>query len=902
MTSSTGTTYSTVELIIQAGSAIFVSSQVTGGNNNGRLDPGEVANLRLTVRNEGGLAMDNVTATLISRYSLLSVNDGTGSFGNIAIGGNASSGATDFVVRANSVGYPGSLGNMVVVLQTPNGFIDTVAFALPIGLAAVTDPTGPDPYGYYAYDNVDVDYEFHRDYAWTNIAPVGIGTRLIHASADPGEQAPNGQTNTDAVELPFDFMFYGETYDTLTICSNGWAAFGDQDNLDMFRNYPIPGEQAPEAMVAPFWDDLKTNGTGDGVYYYYDEANHRFIVQWNSGGGYPQFNTPLDFQVILLDPAHYPTNDGNGIIVFQYEHAQSVPQDFYDESAKETIGIQAPRSLVGLQYRFGQVNASGGNGLGNSRTVTITTETRFATGQIVGVVTDAATGNPLDGVTISLDGEEDQAVTNALGQYTMIDVEIGTYTVRARRFGYNDAITANFVVEMDSTETAPFSLTHPEITLSTEALTFNMPGTPTEQTFDIENAGNGPLDFQIRVEYDAEGDEQGDWARIAQIGVTQTTTDAQILGCAFDGDRWVVSGGAGPSGPNFFYNYDLEGNLFSTIEQPTSTQFGYYDLASDGEFIYGSTDGLHELQGCDYFGTVRTTIPVSQVSPARCIAYDPALDQFWIADYSTAIYCIDRDGNELHRFENNLYKNGLAWYADDVDGYKLYVFHVTPQGGTLISKIHPANGAISFVEEIVGSEGDRAGGCDITSNWNSMLTVFGGVYQNPLGDRLEMRQMKFDTDWIGITPLNQSVLPQSTRDITVTVDPAHLRDLSYHVNVIIENNSLENSVVLPLTLVRTLVVDEPEAPLPAQFALHQNYPNPFNPSTQVKFDLTEPALTSLRVFNVLGQEVAAPIRSQRLEVGQHLVNIDMSGMPSGVYLYRVDSGNFIATKKMVLMK
>ncbi|MBK6766007.1 MAG: carboxypeptidase regulatory-like domain-containing protein [bacterium] len=498
VSTSTGTAYSTVELTIQAGSATFVSAQVTGGNNNGRIDPGEVANLRITVRNDGALAMNDVSATLISRYSLLSINDGTGSFGNIPVNGTATSGATDLVIRANSVGYPGSMANLFVVLQTPSGFTDTVAFALPIGLAATSDPTGPDPYGYYAYDNIDTDYEFSRPYNWLNISPNNVGTRLIHASADPGEQLPSGQTNTDVVALPFSFTFYGQTYDTLTICSNGWAAFGDQGNLDMFRNYPIPGEQAAEAMLCPFWDDLKTNGTGDGVYFYYDEAENRFIVQWNAGGGYPQYNTGLDFQLVLLDPAHYPTNDGNGILQFMYDNAQSVPQDTWDESAKETIGISAPRALTGLQYRFGAVNAAGANGIGNDKCVTITTETRYATGVITGTITDLATGQPMSGVVISLDGEEDQAVTDVQGIYSMIDVEIGTYTVRARKFGYNDATTADFVVEMDSTEVASFSMAHPEITLSAEDMSFSAPGTPMEQSFDIENAGNGPWIFRFR--------------------------------------------------------------------------------------------------------------------------------------------------------------------------------------------------------------------------------------------------------------------------------------------------------------------------------------------------------------------------------------------------------------------
>ncbi|MCL4305931.1 carboxypeptidase regulatory-like domain-containing protein [bacterium] len=898
VTTSSGTAFSTVEVTIQAGSAVYVSSTISGGNNNGRLDPGEVANLRITVRNVGGLAMNNVSATLVSRYSLLSITDGTGTFGNIAVGGTATSGVTDFEVRANSVTYPGSLANMVVILQTPAGFVDSVGLAIPIGIASQSDPTGPDAYGYFAYDNIDTEYEFSRPYNWTNIA--AIGTRLTRASADPGEQSPSGITNSDAVALPFDFTFYGETYDTLTICSNGWAAFGDQAHLDMFRNYPIPGTQAPDAMLAPFWDDLKTNGTGDGVYYYFDQANNRFIVQWNAVGAFAQ-SSPIDFQVILLDPQHYQTNDGNGIIIFMYDNAQSLNQDNW-ETAGETIGIQAPRSLVGLQLRFALQNASGSNGIGNDRAITITTDARFATGQIVGTVIDAATELPLEGVAITLDGEEDYAVTNALGQYVMVDVEIGTYTLRATKFGFNDGTYENFVVEIDSTELANFSLTHPEIELSVGELTYHFPGDPLEQTFIIQNDGNGLLDFHIRTEYHAENGERGLWATLSQNNVTQATGDAQILGCAFDGDRWVVSGGSGPTGPNYFYYYDLQGNYTGAVEQPTTTQFGYYDLAFDGQYIYGSTDGLHELQGVDHSGTIRATVPVSQVSPARCIAYDPQLDQFWVSDYSTAIYCINRNGEQIHRFENSLYKNGLAWYPEDPDGYKLYVFHVTPQGGTLVSKIHPITGAVSFVSELVDEAGDRAGGCDITSNWNSMLTVFGGIFQNSQGDRLEMRQLKFDRTWIGITPLNQSVLPHSTRDVSVTVNPTNLRDLEYRVDIIVQNNSTDSSVVLPLTLVRALPAEEPPVAMPMEFQLYQNYPNPFNPSTQVRFELPEAALTTLRIYNVLGQEVAAPLRGERLTAGVHEIGLDFGGLPSGVYLYRLESGSFVETKKMVLMK
>jgi hypothetical protein len=898
--STTGTAYSTVELTMQAGSAVFVSSQISGGNGNNRLDPGEIVTFRATVRNEGGVAMDNVSATLISRYSLVSVMDGSGSFGNIAVGGTATSGATDFSLRANSVTYPGSMANLLLVLTTPGGFVDSVGFSLPVGVATVTDPSGPDPFGYVAYDNVDTEYEWSRTYDWTDIS--STGTRLTHASADPGEQLPTGQTNSDVVELPFEFMFYGETYDSLTVCSNGWAAFGSQAHLDVFRNYPIPGQQAPEALLAVFWDDLKTSGAGDGVWFFHDETNHKFIVEWNAGGGYPSYSTTLDFQIVLLDPAFYPTEDGNGIVIFQYATAQSVNQDG-SEAPGETIGIQAPRALIGLQYRFALQNAAGANGLGNTRAITITTDKRSATGIITGVVTDSETGDPLEGVVISLDGEVEQGVTDVTGHYTILDVQIGTYTLRASRFGFNDGTVTDFVIETDSTELADFSLNHPEIELSESSLIYNIPGSPSDQTFDIQNDGNGPLDFRITMEYEALDGERGNWSTVAREQVSQETGDAQILGCAFDGNRWVVSGGSGPTGSNYFYYYDLNGNYIGSAVQPTTTQFGYYDLAFDGQYVYGGTDGLQGIQGVNASGELRTTIPVTQVSPARCIAYDPELDRFWVSDYSTDIFCIDRDGNEIRRFPNNMDKTGLAWYSDDPDGYKLYVFHlVSGTGGTRISKVHPGTGAVLTVATISAQQGDRAGGCDISSDRNSMLTVFGGVFQNPQGDRLEMRQMKFHTEWLGVTPLISSVLPQSTRDITVSVNTDNLRDLTYHVNLYVHNNSLDSSLVLPLTLTRTLVADQPEPTIPAVYALHQNYPNPFNPSTQIKFDLIEAGLTTLKIFNILGQEVTAPINAEMMTPGQHVINVDMSGLPSGVYLYRVESGSFAETKKMVLMK
>ena len=93
---------------------------------------------------------------------------------------------------------------------------------------------------------------------------------------------------------------------------------------------------------------------------------------------------------------------------------------------------------------------------------------------------------------------------------------------------------------------------------------------------------------------------------------------------------------------------------------------------------------------------------------------------------------------------------------------------------------------------------------------------------------------------------------------------------------------------------------------PLSFDLEQNYPNPFNPSTQINFSLAIDSKVSLKVFDVLGQEVANLI-SANMVAGFHNVDFNASGLNSGVYFYRIeatgiDGTNFTNVKKMILTK
>lgn len=86
-----------------------------------------------------------------------------------------------------------------------------------------------------------------------------------------------------------------------------------------------------------------------------------------------------------------------------------------------------------------------------------------------------------------------------------------------------------------------------------------------------------------------------------------------------------------------------------------------------------------------------------------------------------------------------------------------------------------------------------------------------------------------------------------------------------------------------------------------EFALDQNYPNPFNPSTQIGYSVSERSNVNLVVYDLLGREVAALVNEVK-EPGSYKVNFNASNLPSGVYTYRIQSGNFVQTKKMMLMK
>ncbi|MCH7516609.1 MAG: metallophosphoesterase [Bacteroidetes bacterium] len=89
--------------------------------------------------------------------------------------------------------------------------------------------------------------------------------------------------------------------------------------------------------------------------------------------------------------------------------------------------------------------------------------------------------------------------------------------------------------------------------------------------------------------------------------------------------------------------------------------------------------------------------------------------------------------------------------------------------------------------------------------------------------------------------------------------------------------------------------------IPKYFLLSQNYPNPFNPTTNITFSLSEDSRVKITVYNLLGEQVAELVNSEFIS-GSHTISFDANKFTSGIFLYRMEARNFVATKKMTLLK
>ncbi len=305
------------------------------------LDPGESGTLAVTLYNAGTHpAPGPIQAVLLSHSYAVRATDAYGTYATIPVGEVGTNSGNLFGISAPPDCIPGTQANLEIQLTFAGGASDTVRLALTVGQAGATDPTGPDAYGYYAYDQTDTGYPQAPVYNWIEIAIPANSVGLQDFGTD--------QDDSRTLMLPFPFTYYGQTFDRLTICSNGWLSLGQTYQVSD-RNWYMPSAEGPPSMIAGFWDDLYQSGTGL-VYHWYDEANHCYIVTWDHvRRKIGWFNSyPESFEIILYDPAWYATPTGDGEIMMQYE----IVNNLDSEQMYCTVGIEDGPHERGLTFNY----------------------------------------------------------------------------------------------------------------------------------------------------------------------------------------------------------------------------------------------------------------------------------------------------------------------------------------------------------------------------------------------------------------------------------------------------------------------------------------------------------------------------------------------------------------------
>ena len=356
-----------------------VIDSAPGGNADGRLDPGEAADFITTLRNVGQAGVNDLAGRLFTADPYVTVLDSVGSFGNVEPESSCSNEADRFRIEASPTAPKEHPVDFTLYLSG-TGYSDSLEFTVLVTPMRVTDPVpdGPgQPALYWAYDDSDSGYTQRPDYSWVEIK--SLGTRV------------NFSDNDAVVTVPLPsgfgaFCYYGQYYPMISVSADGWIAPGSYTTKN-FTNTVLPSASAPPGVICPNWDDLYPSYTGAGhVYYYHDEANNRFIVEYDSVKYYD--NAIRDkFEVIFYDTT-FAGPDGNTTFEFQYMTANGY--------ASSTVGIQNQARTTAIQCLYDANYHVGCARLGPQRAI------RFTTNPPTGVAEEKAKPQvPLFGLSAS---------------------------------------------------------------------------------------------------------------------------------------------------------------------------------------------------------------------------------------------------------------------------------------------------------------------------------------------------------------------------------------------------------------------------------------------------------------------------------------------------------------------
>ncbi len=593
----------------------------------------------------------------------------------------------------------------------------------------------------------------------------------------------SGDDNSIHIDLPFPFTFYGTTYTSTNVTTNGFLSF--VSSIPIFANGPIPSANEPNGAIYPFWDDLIIDGAASvrtevlGA-----EPNRSFVIEWDNVAFFADTSKRVNFEAILTE---------TGQITYQY---QGIDNDGMEEGNSATIGIENAAGDDALQYSFNQAAVSNGTAILFSLP---------PSGFVQGTVTNANDDLPIAGATIR--ALQDGAVvrettTDADGRYR-VQLPLGTYTIEASATNYSTE-TAEVVLDQENeVVTQDFALRAARAEVTPEALEFIVsPGEQRSKTLTLTNTGTLDLQWEAQEVLVAAAANAGNVKQLAK-GVSSRTAPAGYkptpTKSVLQGEPVLVFQDALPWGSNALAQVlTANGIPFDTAN---SSQMGTIDL-SQYKVVFFSND-----QPPGFYSSY-------SANRARFEDYVQTGGFLWVGAAAWGFNGGDFNGGVLPggaTVQGPVFEDAndvvdpahptMQGVPDPFTG--TFASHAAFQNlpaGTNVIADGQTSGLPTLIEYDLGAGRVLAFG---------QTMEFGFEFGQDSGRILENGvpyayafQPVVDIPWLSENPSSGTLAPGASQDITVTVDTTGLAPGFYRARIIIRSNDPRNPrLQVPVSLI-----------------------------------------------------------------------------------------------------
>ncbi len=360
----------------------------------------------------------------------------------------------------------------------------------------------------------------------------------------------------------------------------------------------------------------------------------------------------------------------------------------------------------------------------------------------------------------------------------------------------------------------------------------------------------------------------------------------------------------------------------------------FYAYAGTLGKMWISTDGGKT------FNQGLTGLPTWSQTDGNTVAVPGHEGDLWICCGTGGLYHSINSGTSATKisFVTEAYRIGFG-KAQTVGGYPaIYLygtvsgvlgFFRSDDGGTSWTRINDDNHQYGWIHQITGDP-RVYGRCYISAEGRGISygqPANGDTTDNPSsfrfltvpGDSLRQSSQSITVSWSRASDPQTNPLtyiihflgPTTdstffTTDTTATFFPGNLQPSSSYILTGYVTNGYDttatsNSISFPSAL-NVTGVKEMSTSVPMSYALYQNYPNPFNPQTTISYSLQQVSTVTLKVYNLMGREIATLVKNEKKAQGNYEITFDASNLSSGVYFFKLQTERFIKTKQMVLVK